>query len=287
MDPVRLSNCTVKITREDLKGKFQDRIGSFQIINSSRDEATGTQEHIDFAHLPLSNWDKSLSVLPQGFQEHKQRIVCVSIILNKHPELYNEDLARSILQDGSPEKLQTKRRQSSGWRSVLLSLLPGGNATSVDVDIKTEVTNHCNLVTDSIFLSHLDHYVKEAPLVEPATCRALDATYDYLSRVLNKTFASLMSTVLKKRQEAVKTQINEELARAEQEDFHQSTDVFIEEVNSISDNTTNPFVRFSFPFFYFKLVVTTVFTEHQSLYWKSWRTSHTIHETVRCILSTS
>ncbi len=228
----------MKITRDEifeLEGGFQICLLISLLLNPPEDKQAGFLSS-DFSHPSLAEFERKSLELPSGFRDQKQRVLCVRVILQKYSQYYDEGLVRTVILGGTLDKL--RGRQSNTWRSYLSALLPANNATP-DIDIKKDVNQHCSQISDQEFLANLDRYVMDEPLVEAATRRALDVTYDHLSVVLSKAFASLMPLALKKHQDSTKAQLIQELDNVKKDALDRSTETFIKEINSVSDNNTS------------------------------------------------
>lgn len=179
-----------------------------------------------FSHPSLVELEKKSPEMPETFRDQKRRVSCVQLISRNYLQYYNEELVRAVVKEGVPDKLG---KTQNSWRSYFL-LSP--NNAMFNIDIQGLITKRCKRVPNRIFLANLDRYVKEEPLVEPATRRALDTAYDHLSTVLKNVFTSFMPAVLK-------VQLVQELGIAKQTALDQSTGTLIEQINSLSDDRTS------------------------------------------------
>lgn len=236
LDPAQLSG-NPKITREEFlkfEGESQILFTGVRTIKLFKgklsDLLKACQAESVLSHGSLTELERKMSELPQAFHEQKRRIACVRVISKRYRDHYDDTLVRNIIREGSLEKLGA--RQGNAW--IRIPFLSSG-ASGGDINIKDDVMQYCEALSDQEFLSNIERYIKDEPLVEPATRCALESAYSYLSSALTRTFGSFMPTVLKKQREVVKAQIAEQLDFSKQEALRRSAELFSQEINSASE----------------------------------------------------
>lgn len=168
--------------------------------------------------------------LPSPFQDQKHRVACVRVVAQKYNAHYNEDLVRRIIQDGSPEKLAI-RKNTSVWQR--LNPFGSSGPDVSDTDIKSDVMQLCDSLSDQEFLANIDAYVKDEALVEPATRRAVELAYDHLTSTLSKASGLLMKDLLRKYRDATTARATEQINAYRLDGLKRSADLFIQQINSI------------------------------------------------------
>jgi hypothetical protein len=245
LDPARLSGCTpAPISKEEfyeLKGEvhasslycwlieFQGKLVAFFTTNHA--EAT-------FSHSSITDFKSKISEISGKFQEQKKRIACVHVISRKYREHYNDDLICSIIEDGSPLKLGAKKKSS--WLSNFNFLLPGRGADSgIEIDLQDEVEEYCRMLSDQEFISNLDSYVDDQPLVNPATRSALESANAHISSTLSKIFVDFVQVVLKEQRKTMRAGVIAECDQRREEAARHSARMFTREVNALSTSESN------------------------------------------------
>jgi hypothetical protein len=178
---------------------------------------------------PLKNFATKLTGLPADFLDQKHRVACVRVISVGYPQHADEATIRSIIKDGSPGKFE--RKNSTSWLPKI-PFFSSGSTNDNSVDIKAEVEEFCKQLSDGEFLANLDDYVKQEPLVQPATRRASELAYDHFSSTLTRTFGSMLSTVLTMKREFAAGQVNQRCTADKKEALRSSNELFYQQINS-------------------------------------------------------
>jgi hypothetical protein len=174
---------------------------------------------------------RKISAFPGKFQEQKKRIACVHIISRKHREHYNDYLIRSIIKDGSPVKLGAKK--NSSWFGYFL-----GSDSGTEIDFQKEVDEYCRMLSDQEFISNLDSYVDDEPLLNPATRSALESANAHISSTLSKIYREFVQVVLTEQRKIMRARAIAECDQRRQEVASRSATIFIREVNALSTSNT-------------------------------------------------
>ncbi|KXN92377.1 hypothetical protein AN958_06995 [Leucoagaricus sp. SymC.cos] len=237
LDPVQLSS-TTPISRNEfleLQGRVLSRSSDIKYLLTFQGKLIGSIKTFKsedvFDHVSLFDLEKKISDFPADFREQKQRVTCVDVIRQHHRGHYSDTLVDTIVKEGSLAKIGKK--QSTSW--LPLSRFFSSSDSSGEIDLKMAVEQRSRLLSDQEFLARLDDYVEEEPLVQPATRRAWDSAHDHIARELGKIFGRFLPVVLRKHQEFIRSQINEESKAVHKEAMRRSTGQLIRECNSISE----------------------------------------------------
>lgn len=157
-------------------------------------------------------------------------MACVRVLAQKYHSDYDDEIVKKIIDEGSTRKPWASKNEGFWQRWWISSARP---QDINDEDLKRDVTQFCDSLTDQEFLSNIDTYLKDEPLVEPAIRQAVDSIYDSLSSTLKRLFGELQPWLMKKRRDAVMVQVREQINAYQRDNRKSSAERFIQEINSV------------------------------------------------------
>jgi hypothetical protein len=135
---------------------------------------------------------------------------------------------KKIIDDGSTEKLWAPR--NAGYFQRWNPFASFAKDTS-DTNLKRDITQFCDSLTDQEFLSNIDTFLKDEPLIEPATRRAVESAYRTLSSTLTRLFGSIQQQLLRKCRDAATNQVQERIRAYQRDCQKRSADLFVQQIN--------------------------------------------------------
>jgi hypothetical protein len=137
---------------------------------------------------------------------------------------------KKIIDEGSTEKWWASK--TAGWFQRWNPFASSIEDTS-DADLKRHITQFCGDLTDQEFLCNVEIFLKEEPLVEPATRRAIESAYKALSSALRRLFGSIQPQLLTKYKDAARNQVQEQIRAYQRDGQKRSADLFVRQINDV------------------------------------------------------
>ncbi|KAF5362170.1 hypothetical protein D9756_002248 [Leucocoprinus leucothites] len=234
-----------KIAFEELQ-KLREGFDSF--LSSCR-----THHH----HLPaLHEFKKAIGKInSEEFREQKKRIVCVQIIRKDDTDRKHDDLVKRVIAQGIPsETVETPKQEKGGIFSSLLSIWPSFTSGPIQsipapVDakkIKAMVNEHHRGLSDVQFIKDIPNYLRDEPLIEPATRAALRDAHHFFAKHISKAFGSLMPQCFSARDRLCQIQIGKTVANKKASALKDSLQLLVSQIETSQTESNRNFTMINF-----------------------------------------